>query len=222
MKILALETATPACSVALNLDGEIIEHYELAERRHASDLLPMAEKLLAQAGLSLNQLDGIAFGHGPGAFTGLRVAVATAQGLAFAVDLPVMGISTLAALAQYGFREHGATAVLSAMDARMDEIYWGAYHAENGIMVPVIDDVVIAPSLAHAPDERKWLGIGNGWQFVPKINIITDIYYNNVYPHAHDVALLAHADVSRGQFVAPELARPVYLRDKVALKISER
>ena len=125
MKLLALDTATEACSVALNIDGELTEHYELLPRRHSRELLPMVEKIIAAAGLSLTQLDAVAFGCGPGAFTGLRVATAMAQGLAFGADLPVIPVSTLAALAQQAHRCYQSTHVLAAIDARMDEVYWG-------------------------------------------------------------------------------------------------
>ena len=223
MKILALDTATEACSVALNLDGEVIEHFELSPRRHSRDLLPMTESLLAKAGVKLQQLDAIAFGRGPGAFTGLRVATAMTQGLAFAVDLPVIPVSTLAALAQQAFRENQTSHVLSAIDARMDEIYWGAFSEDNGLMMPLMDEVVMKPGLVSAPSiEGEWYGIGTGWAFRDQITLKVTDCKAETYPHACDIALLAAADFIKGNALPADQAMPVYLRDKVALKKSER
>nr|VFJ96912.1 MAG: tRNA threonylcarbamoyl adenosine modification protein YeaZ [Candidatus Kentron sp. H]VFJ97120.1 MAG: tRNA threonylcarbamoyl adenosine modification protein YeaZ [Candidatus Kentron sp. H]VFK02851.1 MAG: tRNA threonylcarbamoyl adenosine modification protein YeaZ [Candidatus Kentron sp. H] len=127
MKILAIDTATDACSVALHLDGEYWGRHELAPRQHAEILLPRIRELLSEAGLSLNHLDALAFGRGPGAFTGVRIATSVAQGLAFGADLPVVPISSLHALAQGAWRERGERNLLAALDARMGEVYWGAY-----------------------------------------------------------------------------------------------
>ncbi|MGB0361031.1 MAG: tRNA (adenosine(37)-N6)-threonylcarbamoyltransferase complex dimerization subunit type 1 TsaB [Endozoicomonas sp.] len=223
MKILALDTATEACSVALNLDGQVLEHFELSPRRHSRDLLPMMENLLAKAGVKLNQLDAIAFGRGPGAFTGLRVATAMTQGLAFAVDLPVIPVSTLTALAQQAFREHQVSHVLSAIDARMGEIYWGAFSEANGLMIPLMDEVVMKPKLVSAPAiEGEWYGIGTGWAFRDQITLQITGCQHETWPHAYDIAILAATDFQGGKMVPAEQAMPVYLRDKVALKKSER
>ncbi|WP_257295805.1 tRNA (adenosine(37)-N6)-threonylcarbamoyltransferase complex dimerization subunit type 1 TsaB [Endozoicomonas sp. YOMI1] len=223
MKLLALDTATEACSVALNLDGEVIERFELTPRRHSRDLLPMVEAILAQAGLSLKQLDALAFGRGPGAFTGLRVATAMVQGLAFAVDLPVVPVSTLAALAQQGLREHKASKVLSAIDARMDEVYWGAFSESDGLMVPVAAEIVTLPEHVVVPVmEGHWFGMGTGWTFRNRLSATVVACQIEAWPKAHDIALLAAADFKRGKGLSAEQAMPVYLRDKVALKKSER
>ena len=123
MKLLALDTATEACSAAVLADGEVLERYELAPRRHAALILPMIESVLAEAGLEISQLDAIAVGRGPGAFTGVRIAIGIAQGIAFAADLPVALVSTLAALALGTARDTGATRIAAALDARMGEIY---------------------------------------------------------------------------------------------------
>ncbi|MGI9274424.1 MAG: tRNA (adenosine(37)-N6)-threonylcarbamoyltransferase complex dimerization subunit type 1 TsaB [Endozoicomonas sp.] len=223
MKLLALDTATEACSVALNLDGEVIEHFELMPRRHSRELLPMIERLLAKAGVTLKQMDALAFGRGPGAFTGLRVATAMVQGLAFAVDKPVISVSTLAALAQEGFRCHGASSVLTAIDARMDEVYWGAFREQDGLMQPVIDEKVIAPALVEAPEGHDdWLGMGTGWNYRDQLAAKVSECHADVYPRAGDIARLAVADFRSGKLLPAEQAMPVYLRDKVALKKSER
>ena len=229
MKILALDTATEACSAALNLNGEVVELFELSPRRHSRDLLPMVESLLAESEIKLNQLDAIAFGRGPGAFTGLRVATAMTQGLAYAVDLPVIPVSTLAALAQQAYREHQATNVLSAIDARMGEVYWGAFSEDNGLMQPLMEEIVMAPDKVSAPDKASapeiaadWFGIGTGWAFQDQIAIPVTTTEAETWPHAKDIAILAADDFNKGLLLAAELAMPVYLRDKVALKKSER
>lgn len=223
MKILALDSATEACSVALNLDGEIVEHFELLPRRHSRELLGMVDNLLKKQGVSLFDLDAMAFGCGPGAFTGLRIATAMVQGLAFATDKPVVAVSTLRALAQEGFRVHQSNAVLASIDARMGEVYWGAFKEENGLMRPVIEESVIAPEKVLVPDgEENWLGMGTGWQFKDLLAVKVVKCFPEAYPRAADIAILAAADFNEGFAVPAEQARPVYLRDKVALKKSER
>ncbi|WP_257264083.1 tRNA (adenosine(37)-N6)-threonylcarbamoyltransferase complex dimerization subunit type 1 TsaB [Endozoicomonas sp. ONNA2] len=223
MKLLALDTATEACSVALDLDGEVIERFELTPRRHSRDLLPMVDDILSRAGLSLKQLDALAFGRGPGAFTGLRVATAMVQGLAFAVDLPVVPVSTLAALAQQGFRELKASNVLSSIDARMNEVYWGAFCECNGLMVPVAAETVTTPEHVVVPVmEGHWFGMGTGWAFKNRLSATVVDCQVKAWPRARDIALLAAADFKRGKVLPAEQAMPVYLRDKVAMKKSER
>lgn len=223
MKLLAIDTATEACSIALNLDGEIIEDFRMLPRRHSRELLPMVEQLLANTGQALAEMDALVFGRGPGAFTGLRVATAMVQGLAFAVDKPVIGISTLAALAQEGLRVHGATSVLSSIDARMDEVYWGAFREQNGVMVLVQDERVVAPDQVIVPEgDDQWLGMGTGWVFRDKTAATVIDCHIEAYPRAGDIAALAAVDFSEGRLLPAEQAMPVYLRDKVALKKSER
>ncbi|WP_422474317.1 tRNA (adenosine(37)-N6)-threonylcarbamoyltransferase complex dimerization subunit type 1 TsaB [Endozoicomonas sp. ALB032] len=223
MKILALDSATEACSVALNLDGEIVEHFELLPRRHSRELLGMVDNLLKKQAVSLSDLDALAFGCGPGAFTGLRIAAAMVQGLAFAIDKPVVAVSTLRALAQEGFRVHQSNAVLAAIDARMGEVYWGAFKEENGLMQPEIEERVIVPEKVVLPDgKQNWLGMGTGWQFEDQLAAKVVKCFPEAYPRAADIAILAAADFSEGLSVPAEQARPVYLRDKVALKKSER
>ena len=131
MKLLALDTATEACSAAVWVDGGVAERYLLAPRRHAALIMPMIEDVLAEAGLGVGHLDAIAFGRGPGAFTGIRIAVGITQGIAFAADVPVVPISTLAALALGAAREFEQTHIATALDARMGEIYWGVYRVDG-------------------------------------------------------------------------------------------
>ncbi|UCE90616.1 MAG: tRNA (adenosine(37)-N6)-threonylcarbamoyltransferase complex dimerization subunit type 1 TsaB, partial [Pseudomonadota bacterium] len=127
MKLLAIETATEACSVALAVDGDVRDRFEIAPRGHAGLVLPMAKALLAEAGLGLRELDALVFGRGPGAFTGLRIAAGVVQGLAYGAELPVVPVSSLATLAQGVSAQTGASDVLAVFDARMGEVYWGAF-----------------------------------------------------------------------------------------------
>ena len=234
MKLLALETATEACSVALHVDGETIEHFEIAPRRHAELLLPWIGELLAQAGVARSQLDAIACGHGPGAFTGVRLAVATLQGLALALDRPALGISTLHALARPAMRMLEAagdtrTGVLAAIDARMGEVYVAAFagDAANGWKLQG-REAVMPPEQFIAPDSpSRWQGAGTGFAAVEGAlmkrcgNALSSMD-ETALPHAADVAELAVAAFLRGEAVPPEQVQPAYLRDKVALTLAEQ
>lgn len=149
--LLALDTATEACSVALLHDGKVTSHYEVIPRLHAQKLLPMIKQLLEDAGTTLAAVDAIAFGRGPGAFTGVRITIGVVQGLAFALERPVLPVSNLAVLAQRALREHGASQVAAAIDARMDEVYWGCYRETAGEMRLVGAEAVLAPKLRSCP-----------------------------------------------------------------------
>lgn len=229
MKILALETATEACSAALWLDGEVVERFEVAPRQHTQLALPMVESLLAETGLSLVQLDAIAFGRGPGAFTGVRIATGLVQGLAFGADLPVVPISTLAALAQGALRIHGASRVLALMDARMQEVYGGYFvlAGEGQVMEAVSTEWVAAPAQMPLPEEGAWFIAGSGWDAyseaitsrLPFEPVGTD---GQLLPHARDVAAIAAREFARSGGVPAEQALPVYLRDRVAEKPGQR
>ena len=220
MKLLALETATEACSAAVWVDGAVLERYELAPRRHAALILPMSEAVLAEAGLTLSQLDAVAFGRGPGAFTGVRVAVGIAQSIAFAADLPVIPISTLAALALGAARETGRTRIAAALDARMGEVYWGCYGI-SGAAVEVLDEErVSAPAAVSAPP-GEWFGAGSGWAIYSAVlsgQLTVGGWLSECYPRAGDVARLAADPRRRGDWVDAERALPVYLRNSVAAK----
>ena len=164
MKILAIDTATEACSAALYFDGEINQQYRVAPREHSHIILPMIDQLLAEAGIRVSDLDALAFGRGPGSFMGVRIAAGVTQGIAFAWDLPVVPISTLAAIAQTAHAETGATSVLSAIDARMNEVYWGAYRlSDDGCMELTGKEIVILPEQVNCPGEHDWCGAGSGW-----------------------------------------------------------
>ncbi|HLA75288.1 MAG TPA: tRNA (adenosine(37)-N6)-threonylcarbamoyltransferase complex dimerization subunit type 1 TsaB [Gammaproteobacteria bacterium] len=223
MKILALDTSTEACSAALSINGEISERFELAPRGHSQLILPMLNDLLREAGLALAQIDAVAFGCGPGSFTGLRIAAGVTQGIAFGADLPVIPISSLAALAQGAHRETGVANILAAIDARMGEVYWAAYQCTNGLMQLIGDEGVFAPDKVPVPESGMWHGIGSGWgaygdALQHRLSDILGTCHADRYPRARDVALLAADKFSRGQTIGAEQALPVYLRNEVAWK----
>ena len=271
MKLLAFETATEDCSVALYLDGEVLERHEVAPRLHAEYALPWAEALLDEAGIKRSQLDAIALSRGPGAFTGVRLAIALAQGIALALQKPVVAVSTLMAIAaalppplrQQGRVGEGlrglatsstATAqpppnlplsrrvddaaamqgegqkqrILAAIDARMGEVYVGAFERNGDAWIALSDEIVCAPQAYTLPDEAGgWHAVGTGFAAVDGalashlgdhlVSINT-----SVLPHAADVARLAVAAYERGEAVAPERVEPAYLRNNVALTLKEQ
>ncbi|TWR90015.1 tRNA (adenosine(37)-N6)-threonylcarbamoyltransferase complex dimerization subunit type 1 TsaB [Pseudomonas saxonica] len=216
--LLALDTATEACSVALLHDGKVTSHYEVIPRLHAQKLLPMIKDLLAEAGIELSAVDAIAFGRGPGAFTGVRIAIGVVQGLAFALERPVLPISNLAVLAQRAFREHGATQVASAIDARMDEVYWGCYREQAGEMCLAGVEAVLPPEVAALPDgaSGEWFGAGTGWGYAERLSLKPYAMDAGMLPHAEDLLALARFAWARGEAIRADDAQPVYLRDKVA------
>lgn len=225
MKILAIETSTEACSAALLSGGQVFERYQLAPRGHGDLILQMATEVLAEAGLSLGQLDAIAFGRGPGAFTGVRIAASVTQGIAFAADLPVIPVSTLAALAAGGGRVTGGQRIIAALDARMGEVYWGAYEVVGGKLTSQAAEVVSAPGQVPPVTGGQWQGIGSGWLTYGEVLVahyMTQISGVNadLLPRARDVAQLAVDIWAAGGAVSAEQAIPVYLRDNVAAKSS--
>ncbi len=216
--LLALDTATEACSVALLHDGKITSHYEVIPRLHAQKLLPMIQALLAEAGVALKDVDAIAFGRGPGAFTGVRIAIGVVQGLAFALERPVLPVSNLAVLAQRALREHGAQRVAAAIDARMDEVYWGCYEEVDGEMRLLGAEAVLPPEQVALPAGAggAWFGAGTGWGYAERLAAKMDGQDASMLPHALDLLALAKFAWDRGESVPAEQAQPVYLRDKVA------
>ena len=220
MKVLALETATEACSAALWVDGSLVQRYRLAPREHAALILAMCDEVLAEGGVARGQLDAIAFGRGPGSFTGVRIAASVAQGIGFALDRPLLPVSTLAALAQGALRERGWTQVFAAIDARMGEVYWAAFAAGgDGRVAPLTGEAVAPPARVGA--FAGFCGAGSGWQSYGQLLAdATGIgeWDGTRLPQAADVALLAAAAFTRGEAVAPELALPVYVRDDVTHK----
>ena len=217
MKLLALDTSTEACTVAVSIDGRALERFSVGGN-HSEQILPMVQELLAEAGASLKELDAIVFGRGPGSFTGLRIAAGVTQGLAFGAGLPVVPVSSLAGLAQ----GVNADRVLAAFDARMQQVYWGAYTRGAGGLVELSgEEAVLAPSDVPKPETAGWLGAGSGWDRYHQVLLarvaeaVTD-WRRNCYPHAADLARLGEAAVRAGHTVAPAEATPIYIRDNVA------
>lgn len=218
-KLLALDTSTEACSVALLTDGAILTLDEVCPQQHSKRILPMVQQLLSEAGVALSQLDGIVFGRGPGSFTGVRIGAGVCQGLAFGADLPVYGVSTLAAMAQAAQRLHGATQVIAAIDARMAEVYIGRFVLQQGVMQAATEELALKPAaLSDFNLTGDVYAVGTGWQTYAKellqkqaAIIAADI----LYPSAQDMLTLAMPALTAGQFVAAELAEPVYVRDEV-------
>ncbi len=170
MKILAIDTSTEACSAALLIDGEVTSQYQLAPREHSRLILKIIDKLLADADVSVSSLDAIAFGRGPGSFMGLRIAAGVVQGIAFAHDIPVIPISTLKAMAQRAYEQTNIENVLVAIDARMDEVYWGAYTLIDKQWLIDGEERVISPDKIHLPsmltdinESKTWVAAGTGW-----------------------------------------------------------
>jgi tRNA threonylcarbamoyladenosine biosynthesis protein TsaB len=213
MRFAALETSTEWCSVALWHDGEIAGLERRAGNRHSEFALPMLESLLGK-----NKLDAVAFGAGPGAFTGLRIACGLAQGLAFAEGLPVIGISTLEALAH----EAGAARVVACIDARMREVYYAALEKRAGRWHEVIAAQCIAPQSAPRPPGDGWVGCGSGFDVYGEVlRTRVAAVTSEVHPTAIAIAQLAAPRLAAGEGVDAALATPVYLRDKVAFTKEE-
>lgn len=231
MKLLALDTSTEACSVALQLGTDILSLDEVCPQQHSKRVLPMVQQLLTQAGIGLKDLDGIVFGRGPGSFTGVRIGVGVAQGLAFGAGLPLYGVSTLAAMAQAAKRLHGADKVVAAIDARMAEVYLGCYQLDAaGLMQLQGEEIARKPAelgvadrpagfgAAQISEAAKVFGVGTGFQTYPdaltawqQVQISPQI----LFPSAQDMLTLSQAAFAKGLFVAPELAEPTYVRDEV-------
>lgn len=224
MKIIALDTSSEYCSLALWLDGAILSRDTRAGQRHSELLLPMLEEMLEQAKLVLSDFDGIAFGAGPGSFTGLRIACGVAQGLAFGVGLPVVGVCTLEALAEAS----RAARAVAAIDARMGEIYHGAYEkSEEGRWRAVQEPNLCLP--AHAPQVpgSGWTGCGSGFavhgeELKRRYRRRLSEILPELVPHAKEIAQLAVPRFERGEGSDPASAAPLYIRNKIALKESER
>lgn len=216
--LLALDTATEACSVAVLHDGKVLSHYEVIPRLHAQKLLPMIKQIMADIGAPLSAIDAIAFGRGPGAFTGVRIAIGVVQGLAFGLDRPVLPVSTLAVLAQGAFRAHGAQQVAAAIDARMDEVYWGCYAETAGEMRLQGQEAVLAPEAVALPGAAsgEWFGAGTGWGYAERLAVKPTAFDAAALPHAQDLLELARFAWARGEAMPADMAQPVYLRDKVA------
>jgi tRNA threonylcarbamoyladenosine biosynthesis protein TsaB len=228
VKLLAVDTATEACTVGLLADGVIRARFELAPRRHAALVLSMIEQLLGEAGIGPGELDAVGFGQGPGAFTGVRIAAAVAQGVAFASDLPVVAVSSLAATAQHLADDAGSTRGIVAFDARMGEVYLGIYETDSdGLVRPVITDRLVPPAQAPEVPAGLWTGAGSGWsscrdELQKRYGARVSVIVPEVYPHGAALVRLAAGAFARGEGGPAEQALPVYLRNRVAEVPSDR
>lgn len=224
MNLLAVETATEACSAALFSGGRIIERYQVAPQEHNRLILPMIEAVLAEAGLQLAQLDALAFGRGPGSFTGVRIATGVVQGIAFGAELPVVPVSTLAALAQEALDETDEEYAYACIDARMGEIYWGVYRrGETGLAELIGEEAVLSASEVPFPQDSHGVGTGSGWaryeaQLTERLGERLGTILTDRFPRAALIARLGAEAFREGISVPPEQALPVYLRDDVAKK----
>ncbi|UYL00739.1 tRNA (adenosine(37)-N6)-threonylcarbamoyltransferase complex dimerization subunit type 1 TsaB [Pantoea ananatis] len=225
VRILALDTATEACSAALLNGQQIDARFEIAPRDHTQRILPLVAELLQSQQLELTELDALAFGRGPGSFTGVRIGIGIAQGLALGAALPMAGISTLATLAQGAWRLQGATRVLTAIDARMGEVYWAEYQRdEQGHWQGEASESVLSPAAALTRMqalEGEWFTAGTGWQAWPDLqqgNALQLVNSHVELPAAEDMLPLAVAALQQGATVLPENAEPTYLRNEVAWK----
>jgi tRNA threonylcarbamoyladenosine biosynthesis protein TsaB len=228
MKILAFDTATEACSAALSINGQIEETYRLAPREHNRILLPMIESLLDAAGLRFQHLDAIAFGCGPGSFTGVRIATGVAQGLALGTGLPLVPISTLAALAYDALSHTDLSVAHTAIDARMGEVYWASYIRDESEGLKLWEEErVIPPDAIESWTGATGIATGSGWMSYgpileaqighPGITIL-----NDRFPRARAIAALATYAFQSGRTCLPEAAEPVYLRNDVAKKPGQK
>jgi tRNA threonylcarbamoyladenosine biosynthesis protein TsaB len=224
LKIAAVDTATEACSAALYVNGEVTFRYTVEPRVHARALLPMLDELLTEANIAPLELDAVAFGRGPGAFTGVRIATAAAQAIALAADVNTMPVSTLAAIAHRCHREHGCEQVAVAIDARMDEVYWGAFQNLSTRPELIGEEQVCAPE-SVPPLDAGWVAAGTGWQsYAERLQHNQAVRLAGVepFPHAVDVLSLGIHQYVNNETVRPDDAKPVYLRNNVAKTEAER
>ncbi|MFW6346345.1 MAG: tRNA (adenosine(37)-N6)-threonylcarbamoyltransferase complex dimerization subunit type 1 TsaB, partial [Halomonas sp.] len=226
--LLALDASSSACSAALlrrraGGDDELLSRFEMTPREHTRRLLPMVDEVLAEAGIAPSALDAVAYGHGPGSFTGLRIAAGAAQGLAYGLDRPLLGVSTLAALALGAHRRHHFRWLLTALDARMGEIYVAAWQCRHGLPEPLLEEAVMAPSRLRLPaghDDHDWVGVGPGFGLWEQMSVEVQAGLGQRLPEAQadaaDIALLAMHDLAAGRGRPAHLVQPVYLRNEVA------
>jgi tRNA threonylcarbamoyladenosine biosynthesis protein TsaB len=241
MKLLAIDTSTEACSAALYIDGIVNERFELTPKEHTRLILPMIDSLMSDAGLKPQQLDALAFGCGPGSFTGVRIATGVIQGIAFGADLPVVPVSTLAAIAQEFFDNNDVKAqgerfkaelsafnvAFTAMDARMGEIFWGVYQRDEQGFAKLIGKEAVSPAADVEFPDLTGVGAGSGWgvyqqELMTRLAGRVNYCEIDLLPGARAIVRLGVRGFEQGLAVPVEQAMPVYLRDKVAKKESER
>ncbi len=227
-RILAFDTSCEACSVALLADGAVYVDHQQVPRQHTKKLLPMIDGVLQQAGLSITDLDAIAFGVGPGSFTGLRITAGVAQGLGLGANKPLIPISTLATLAEQAYQQWGIEQVFTGLDARMGELYWAAYQRDGNDWRTLSEEQVTAPASVTVPDIAmsgdEWAGIGPAWQYQDDLPEAIKNQVSKVEPHtepqAEAMLALAKNAFEQGRTINASDVNPTYLRDNVAWKKS--
>ncbi|RHW74860.1 tRNA (adenosine(37)-N6)-threonylcarbamoyltransferase complex dimerization subunit type 1 TsaB [Colwellia sp. RSH04] len=226
MNYLALDASTEACSVALKIGNTITSRYELCPQSHSLMLLPMVDELLKEAGKQLSDLDGLIFGRGPGSFTGVRIGVGVVQGLAFSAQLPVVGVSSLQAMAQIAFDKYQQPRVIATIDARMSEVYNGYYVVnEQGIMQLQGNETVLAPQKLsqHLADNsvQAAYGVGTGWDaYADELSALKENPNSPdvLFPSAEAMLTIGAFAFSQGEGVEAQDAQPSYVRDTVSWK----
>lgn len=220
--ILAIDTTTDLCSAALSKGGQIYSRKVAAPREHAQRLLMLIDALLVEAGVTLSKLDAVAFGCGPGSFTGIRIATGIAQGLAFGAGVPVVPVSTLRAIAWVTAQQFEVKKVMTALDARQHEVYWGLYERDKTHLMKLHgEEGVYAPSLVPIPKLlTHWVGAGAGWQaYLGPLTEVTgdkqQAIYEDILPEAEAIVQLALVDFAHGLAIPADQAHPTYLRNKV-------
>lgn len=222
MNLLAIDTSSNACSVALLMGEKVKSIHEIAPMQQAQKILPMIESLLSENFITLNQLDALAFGCGPGSFTGVRIATSVMQGLGYATGLPLIPISSLAGLAQAAYEDLGWKELLVAIDARIQEIYWAAYRVNiKGFVELVGKEAVCKPeNLPYASLDQSWYGVGNAWEvYRAQIRFKPELIDTSRIPIARSILTLAKLKYENKESVDLKKALPTYLRDDVAKKI---
>ncbi len=227
MRLLALDTSTEYLSLALQLNGTTLRYDALAGQGHSQQILPQIRALLDEANIELADLEGIAFGAGPGSFTGVRIACGVAQGLAFGANLPVVGVNTLMALAESIFKENAINKVIACLDARMGEIYHAAFEKHDGVWQEISVSGLFKPQNAPVITNENWVGAGSGWlTYGEHLGAVYRSQVKQIFPHALPTAaaVLAIATplFAAGLGKSAHDAAPIYIRNKVALKTAER
>lgn len=228
--ILVIDTSTEACSVALQVGDAVYTDYKVAPRQHGELVLPMVDALLQQAKIKLGDLDVIGYGQGPGAFTGLRICISIVQGLAYGAGVPVVGVSSLQAMAQAAYQSTNEEHILSAIDARMGEVYWGVYQLQDGLMSLVGQEEVAEPetvTIGQLDSSIIYRAVGSGWQTYPdqlaqRSSVPLVIEEEVSFPSAQHMLPWVAKQLADGLTMDAEQAQPVYLRNNVAKKVAEQ
>lgn len=224
MKILALDTSTQWLSIALFDGSDAVALRERVGNAASERILPATAELLARAGVALDELDGIAYGAGPGSFTGVRIACGVAQGLGFGMDRPLFAVPTLEAIAQSAWRAHGWQRIVACLDARMHEVYVAAYERHDNGWTRVRAAAVCKPDAIDAFTDDRWFGAGDGFAAYPSLDASLRVgaFDADIIPDACAIAECAWPHVVTGEGVAAEVAEPLYVRHRVALTTAER